>query len=101
MIEQRERPTIMSGKVVTYSTSFDEKPGIFGSLHEATGPFEVSASRDAVIVHRAELSTYDDVDSFVEAVKMARMTATYLATEGYGGNFARRLPQASEGGVKP
>lgn len=68
----------MSGKVVTFATGFREEPGIFGLRHEALGPFEVSASRDAVIVHRAELKTFAEVLGLVTALAQARYAAAEM-----------------------
>lgn len=83
-IEKRERHTIMSGKVVTYATGFREEPGVFGPLQHATGPFEVSASRDAVIVHRAECVTGDAVSALLVAINTARNIAANLARSDQG-----------------
>src|SRR5690349_11616135 len=83
-IENRERHTIMSGKVVTYATGFREEPGVFGATHVATGPFEVSASRDAVIVHRAECRTGEDVSALLVALNSARNIARGLSRSDRG-----------------
>lgn len=52
------RHTIMDGKVVTYATGF-EQVGRFGKNFSATGPFEISVSRNGIIVHNAELKDTD------------------------------------------
>jgi len=89
-IEWRKRPTIMDGEVITFSTDFDEAEGIFGQRFDARGPFEVSASRNAVIVHRAELHSDTDVEQFLEAVLMAKSATLQLSLEGMGGNYKRK-----------
>lgn len=71
-IEQSERPTIMSGKVVTFATGFRKGEGIFGDHDEPTGPFEVSVSRDAVMVHRADCHSAEQVDALIKALKLAK-----------------------------
>lgn len=80
-IQRRERPTIMSGRVVTFATGFEERPGVFGPIHEALGPFKVSASRDCVMVHRAELRTEDDFTAFDEALESALHTLFALRND--------------------
>lgn len=71
-IEQSERPTIMSGKVVTFATSFRQEDGLIGMSDVAQGPFEVSVSRDAVIVHHADCRTPESVDALIEALRLAK-----------------------------
>lgn len=95
MIESRSRPTICDGEVVTFAASFDVREGLIGKLTEARGPFEVSASRNAVCVHRAELRSDEDVASFLEAIEEARKTAARLTREGWGGNYNYRVRRSS------
>ena len=57
MLKSSHRHTIMSGRVVTYAQDFKTEPGVFGERYEPLGAFEVSASRDAVMVHRAEIAS--------------------------------------------
>jgi len=71
-IQQSERATIMSGKVVTFAQGFSKEEGVFGPRDEANGPFEVSVSRDAVMVHRADCRTAEDVDCLIEALTKAK-----------------------------
>lgn len=78
-VEERSRPTICDGRVLTFATSFAERPGAFGPIHDAQGPFEVSASRARVYVHRAELESDADVDAFREALSRAQAAAQDLA----------------------
>lgn len=85
MIYASSRRTVMDGEVVTFATAFKEKPGIFGrAAYEAIGPFEVSASRDAVIVHRATISSADSMDRLVEALRLA-----YAAMERLEGRYGQ------------
>ena len=70
-IAKSERPTIMSGKVITFATGFRQEKGMLGPRDEPEGPFEVSVSRDAVMIHRAECVTQEQVDLLVEAMSMA------------------------------
>lgn len=78
-IEQATRFTIMSGPVVMYSTTFASHDGAFGLTYEAAGAFEVSASREAVVVHRAELHTPAQVEDFLRAVHLAEEQRRHLA----------------------
>jgi hypothetical protein len=71
-IEKSERPTIMSGKVVTFAAGFKKEAGLLGDIDTPTGPFEVSVSRDAVMVHRAECSTPEETDLLIEALRLAK-----------------------------
>lgn len=77
-IQTRERPTIMDGKVVTFASQFTERG--YGSFQtqEALGPFEVSASRNAVVVHRAECKTPEQVEALIEAIRQAEATRKRL-----------------------
>lgn len=65
------RRTIMSGEVVTFSTAFKPWQSTFGEAFRAVGPFEVSASRDAVIVHRAECNDSEQCAALSEAIRLA------------------------------
>lgn len=84
-IEKSERPTIMSGKVVTFATGFTKERGILGDSDKPTGPFEVSASRDAVMVHRADCTNTEQVDLLIEALRLAKAEFPRLraANNGY------------------
>ena len=96
MIERRTRHTIMSGEVVTFAMGFSSRPGAFGDLHEAKAPFEVSASRDAVVVHHASLGSDEALERFIEAVREAQKEARRLTQERWGGNYRRTSEQHSE-----
>lgn len=99
-IERAQRITIMDGDVVTFATGFDRRPGVFGESADAKGPFEVSASRDMVMVHRADLASDAAVDEFIEAVRKAQAEAHRLCRAGYGGNYRRALaPQREREGI--
>lgn len=98
-IECRSRPTIMSGEVIEFATGFSEEGnGPFGTVFRSTGPFEISSSRDAVMVHRAELQSDEDVAKFLYALECARKEAGRLSRVGYGGNYKRSQPTSA--GVK-
>lgn len=86
-IQSYSRITIMDGEVVTFAESFELRPGIIGPLHEARGPFEISASRNCVTIHRAELRSDADVERFSMALREAQVTARHLTREGWGGNY--------------
>ena len=65
------RITIMSGEVVTFAERFVQREGILGPAWDAAGCFEVSASRDAVVVHRAECRSETQIAALLAAVKDA------------------------------
>jgi hypothetical protein len=71
----------MSGKVVTISAAFADHDGAFGSYSIAIGPFEVSASRDAVMVHRAHCVSDADIDGLLTAIERARRLWRELAAK--------------------
>lgn len=73
-----ERPTIMDGKVVTFATSFTKLGYGPFQTREALGPFEVSASRNAVIAHRAECKTAEQVEALIDAIRQAEETRKRL-----------------------
>ena len=62
-IYQSSRRTIMDGEVVTFATGFE---GFGGTLqvYKANGPFEISASREMVMVHRAYFNTSESFEFF-------------------------------------
>ena len=71
-MQRRHNHTIMSGRVVRFAETFVESgQGIFGPMYEAGGPYEVSASRDAVMVHRCDIRDYADIESFKGAMDEA------------------------------
>jgi hypothetical protein len=86
MMESRERPTIMDGRVTTFAESFEEYDSAFGKSYPARGPYEVSASRNAVIVHRAEITSQADAEKFIEAFRAAVQEAAHLSRKDRG-NF--------------
>lgn len=77
-IQTIERPTIMDGKVVTFATGFKEREGVFGPSSDAVGPFEVSASRNAVVVHRADCQNEEQVKALIDAIRQAEQTRKQL-----------------------
>lgn len=85
------RRTIMSGEVVTFATGFREEDGVFGVSHDATGPFDVSASRDAVMVHRAECQTSEAVAALLVAIEAAERARRVLR-ESHGESQYAKAP---------
>lgn len=89
-MEKRDRPTICDGKVVTFAEGFEDKgPGIFGRNEDPTGPYEISASRNAVIIHSAEFRSAEDAEKCIEAIRAAVRESQHLTTQDWGGNFKR------------
>jgi len=80
------RRTVMSGEVVTFATAFERTDCAFGAIYEALGPFDVSASRDAVIVHRAECTSAAESEALAEAVACAEAVRAMLAPHWRGGH---------------
>ena len=58
------RHTIMNGRVVKYAEKFE-----LGGV--SRGSYEVSASRDAVVIHRGYIYNQDDKDALLQAVELA------------------------------
>ena len=86
------RRTVMDGEVVTLATAFKAKgTGAFAS-HEACGPFEVSASRNAVMVHRAETCGPEACDALLAAIRAAESIREDLAASYRGGGAPSRYP---------
>ena len=84
-IMMSSRRTIMDGEVVTFATSFNRRDGVFGAVYEAEGPFRVSASRDAVVVHRASCASKQESAALLEAIICAESVRTALAPHQSGG----------------
>jgi hypothetical protein len=83
-----ERPTICDGKVVTFARELDGKnEGL--STPKPLGPYEVSASRNAVIVHRCQILSRTDAEEVIEAIRAAVAEAEHLTAQGWGGGFMR------------
>ena len=80
------RRTIQSGEVVTFATEFEPWDSVFGKAYRAHGPFEVSASRDAVVVHGAECTTAEQSAALVEAVLNAEAVRASLEPHWRGGH---------------
>ena len=76
-----------------YHSHFDEETqissGVFGPIIKANGPYEVSASRNAVVVHRAELRGPKAVEAFTQAIRAAAEKARELRDSDRG-NFGWR-----------
>jgi len=81
MTVERIRHTVMSGKVVTISAAFADHDGAFGSYSIAIGPFEVSASRNGVVIHRAHCKSDGDIDLLIVAIGRARRLWRELAAK--------------------
>lgn len=90
-VQSSSRRTIMDGEVVTLATRFEEKPGVFGPIQEAAGPFEVSASRNRIYVHSASLASDESVELLITALRQAQEVARRLAREDRGNYNWRRL----------
>ena len=74
------RRTIMDGEVVTIAIGFKAVGGVIGTKHESFGSFEVSASRNAVIVHRAVVRTVGDCYLLIDAIRFATAVRTNLGS---------------------
>lgn len=70
--------TVMSGEVHRYA--MDWCPGHESALGamDSLGPFEISASRNAVIVHRAELKTIENFEAFRLCLSEAEKDLVFL-----------------------
>lgn len=79
------RRTVMSGEVVTFAAEFEPWDSAFGKAYKAKGPFEVSASRDAVIVHHAECKTSEENQTLTTAIQFAEAARIRLAPTWRGG----------------
>lgn len=82
--DRRERHTFMDGKVVTFSPEFKSVSSALGDYDKACGSFEISASRNAVMVHKADLSTASEVSAFLEAISAAGAVAADLSRKDRG-----------------
>lgn len=79
------RRTIMSGEVVTFASDFERRDSGFCESYKALGNFEVSASRDAVIVHRADCRTEEEVGLLLLAISEAEKVRKHLEPYYRGG----------------
>jgi hypothetical protein len=75
------RRTIMDGEVVTIAIGFKAVGGMIGTEHEAYGPFEISASRNAVIVHQAVVRTVADCYLLIDAIRFATAVRMNLGSQ--------------------
>lgn len=94
------RRTIMSGEVVTFATGFTNGTSAFGDSYSATGPFEVSASRDAVVVHRADCCDNESVEALISAVRLAGEARIQLNLTWRGGADSMYPRQPTPCGAK-
>jgi hypothetical protein len=85
-IKHRQRITIMDGLVITFAEGFDEDG------RTSFGPFEISASRNAVVVHRASLVN----DGLTwESFKETMLTA-FAVQKALAGGMFQYLPVAGK-----
>lgn len=85
MSESKRRITIMDGYVETFAEGFESTRGVFGEHFNATGPYEVSASRDRVIVHRAVIGNGVELDALIDSLRKAHASALSMASGDHGG----------------
>lgn len=85
-IYMSSRRTVMSGEVVTFATDFEAWDSAFGKAYRAKGPFEVSASRDAVVVHEAVCRNLSDVAALNNALDFAEQARAALEPHWRGGH---------------
>lgn len=83
-VQASSRRTIMDGEVVTFAQSFSEREGVFGLTQQADGPFEISASRNRIYVHRASLGNDEAVELLICALRKAQEVARRLSHEDRG-----------------
>jgi hypothetical protein len=93
------RRTVMSGEVVTFATEFEPWDSAFGVAYRAKGPFDVSASRDAVCVHRAECASREQTAALVAAIGFAEAALHALGPTWRGG-AERKFPGTPTACVK-
>lgn len=80
-MKRSHRHTIMDGRVVTFASDFvEERKGIVAPIVDAVGPYEVSASRNAVMVHRASVSDLHSFNELNSAIQMAWEEHKFLRT---------------------
>jgi hypothetical protein len=85
----------MDGEVVTFAESFTGKDEGM-SLPKPEGPYVVSASRDAVVVHHADLHSPADALALIRAIREATREAAHLSGKGWwGGKFPRDVGAAN------
>ncbi len=98
MAERKSRPTICDGEVIDFAERFEDTgPGIFGRNMEPRGPYYISASRNAVIVHDGEFTTAEQIEAFIAVLREATQEAARLSRsrELGRGNFE---PHTESGG---
>ena len=72
-MQRSHRHTIMDGRVVTFAREFQA-----GLVQDPLGPYEVSASRNAVIIHHATITDASTCQEFKRAVDLAFKEMAYL-----------------------
>jgi hypothetical protein len=78
------RRTVCDGEVVTFATEFVTRDSPLGG-NDAHGPFEVSASRSAVMVHYADCRDADQTAALLRAINAAEKVRRALAPHWHGG----------------
>ena len=62
----------MDGEVVTIAENFVKKKGVLGPIQDFAGPFELSVSRNSIMVHYCACKNMDDFNLFLNALGRAR-----------------------------
>lgn len=83
-IYMSSRRTICDGEVVTFATGFVKRDSFLGGW-DPLGPFDVSASRNAVVVHRAECRTAGESSALIKAIRCAEAARVRLEPTWRGG----------------
>lgn len=78
------RRTINDGEVVTFATDFEKNHHVFPGF-DSCGPFEISASRNAVMVHRASCSDTEGLEALIQALRLADAARQKLEPTWRGG----------------
>ena len=68
----------MDGEVVTFAEDFTKENGMVGDRFEAQGPYEISVSRNAIMIHRATIKTEETRDKVIKAIEQAYSIMPYL-----------------------
>jgi hypothetical protein len=69
-MKHRQCQTAYDGTVVTFAEDFDDS--------EPLGPYEISASRNAVVIHYEHLRSHDHGKEFLAAFRAAFKVHDYL-----------------------
>jgi hypothetical protein len=78
-MQRKHHHTICDGRVAYFAETFVATGhAAFGRIYEAVGPYEVSASRYAVMVHHATIAHPKRLPEFVRALEAAWAEHEYL-----------------------